>query len=439
MTAQSSAASTLIMVAGDLHIGTASTRVWGKLDSELTSTACVWQRLVEEAIRRKTTVLLLTGDLVNENHQFWASLGPLEQGLQRLNDYNIQVIAVAGNHDPDVISRLADSVDVPNFTLLGRNGTWERKTIYDAEGGAVCRVDGWSFPTERVTDDPVEDYPAAESSLPVLGMVHGDLGQKSSNYAPLSEDNLRRCPVDAWLLGHIHSHQLIRPETGARWILYAGSAQALDPGEPGVHGVWVLSFRNGQLDGEPQAVPISSVRYEQRDIDLNGIDREEQIEAELLSQVRGHVNEMIEHSGPYLQLVSLRLRLIGRTPLVNAVPGRVQRLTEGKEEIQVQNVAVVVDRVFNQLRSPVDLDEYAQGRAPPGVVARLLQELDAEEPSAQTCEFIERVRRRLESIQRSRDFLEIEDNVRIDEDLVRDMLKRQGDRLLAELIDQQAE
>ncbi|MCC5829509.1 MAG: DNA repair exonuclease, partial [Phycisphaeraceae bacterium] len=266
-----------LLLAGDIHIGRASTRLPDGTDRESLRAGAAWERLVKLAIELRVDVVCLSGDIADQDNKFWEAIGPLEAGIGRLSEAGIWTVAVSGNHDFDVLPRLADGLSEQartRFLLPGRGGVWERVTIRDGHGRAVLHVDGWCFAQERVRESPLKDYvfdPPGDG-VPVLGIVHGDLGVSESVYAPLSLSDLMRAGPSGWLLGHIHSPRLERGAgaAGSCWVLYPGSLQALDPGETGGHGPWLLEVEHGRL-GEPRALQLSSVWYETVEVAADGL------------------------------------------------------------------------------------------------------------------------------------------------------------------------
>ncbi|MEX2501888.1 MAG: metallophosphoesterase, partial [Trueperaceae bacterium] len=225
-----------LLLTGDLHIGRTSTRVPSELPQSDRSAAGAWNRIVRLATEEACDVVCLSGDVADQSNKFWEAIGPLEAGVTTLAEAGIQVVAVTGNHDHDVLPRLADQLPDGLLTLLGRGGRWERTTLEGDDGRPSLHLDGWSFPKARVTDDPLAAYDLPhDGAVPTLGLVHGDLDLSTSPYAPLSRERLRRAAPDAWLLGHVHVPGLHDLDAGG-WALYPGSPQAQDPGEPGPPG-----------------------------------------------------------------------------------------------------------------------------------------------------------------------------------------------------------
>ncbi len=138
-----------LLIAGDLHLGRASSRVTAQDASDVTVRAAL-DHLVDAAIRENADLLCLTGDVADESNRFWEALGPLTRSITRLAEEDIVTLAVSGNHDHDVLPRLADQLDPNAFHLLGRGGNWERYT-HEVDGAPALHVDGWSYPQERGT------------------------------------------------------------------------------------------------------------------------------------------------------------------------------------------------------------------------------------------------------------------------------------------------
>jgi DNA repair exonuclease SbcCD nuclease subunit len=383
--------------------------------------------MVDLAIQAQVHVLCLSGDVVDAQNRFWEAIGPLEQGIRRLADHNVRTVAVSGNHDFDVLARLADQLPREHFVLLGRGGQWERLTL-DRPDQVSLHLDGWSFPTQRVSESPLHSYSLArDPATPILGMVHGDLDVGNSPYAPLELARLRKLPPGAWLLGHLHAPRLI---SGPPWILYPGSPQAFDPGETGAHGPWLLEVSRGTL-GIPEQRPLSSVWYGQLTIDLSGVQNEAQLETLILGQMRQEADRIASLAGPHFVHASVRVQLIGVTPLAHSVASVAKRITDDLS-LPAGNGSMTVEKTDIQTIPPIDLAEHAKTRSAPGAVASLLLELDGPEVSPEVADLIDSVRRRLKEIEKRTDFVQLPQR-EITETMARQVLQAQCRALLTQL------
>lgn len=356
-----------LLLTGDLHLGRASTRT-GEDGGSAHRTVGAWERMVDLAIREGVRGVCLSGDIVDEENKYWEALGPLEEGIDRLGKAGVLTVAVSGNHDHDVFPRLARSMPQDVFRLLGEGGTWERTLIEDADGKPALAVDGWSFPSLYVRENPVAAYPFSRpGDLPVLGMIHGDLGVSGSVYAPLSRETLVAAPVDAWLLGHVHVPSL----TGdAPWVLYPGSPQAMDPGETGLHGPWLVDVVDGRM-GRPRQVLGSSVWYDRLELDVSEWADPER---DLRQALAAFVGAIQERYGGVPEMVSMRPVLTGRTPLHHEVRERIDSLVETQDGYTEQGVRIQLDRWTDGMMPEMDVDVWSGTDTVPGGLLELAEQ-----------------------------------------------------------------
>lgn len=285
-----------ILVSGDIHLGRRSSEVYE--NAEIASTRYVWDKMVELAIETKVDFLALTGDIIDRRNRFFEAVGTLKKGFADLETHGIKVFMVSGNHDFDVLQQVVSGGDHPNVFLLGEKGEWE--TTEYRKDSTTIRLVGRSFFRERETDDPL----ATLTPLPTLsdavtiGLVHGDVDQPDSPYAPLSASGFSNKGVDVWLLGHIHKPSIIRE--GRPHVRYPGSPQALSPKETGSHGV-VLMTVGGKNTVEYEFVPLSPVRYDAISIELkeeNGLKF-----GTVVNELRGRSEDLIAAEPHLVEIV----------------------------------------------------------------------------------------------------------------------------------------
>ena len=361
-----------VLLTGDLHIGRASSSVPAeRVEPYLAASA--WERIVDLAIEGGVAAILVSGDLIEASNRYFEARGPLEAGLRRLTDVGIRTIAVSGNHDFDILPRLADKFVEKNlaFELLGRDGVWTETRI-EAAGEALTVV-GWSFPKGEVRDDPVATFPWQGRRTEVtIGLVHGDLGAATSKYAPLSERTLTGVPLQGWLLGHIHAPMLRTPE-GAPWILYPGSPQALDPGEAGVHGVWMVEVAGSSVSA-PWQVSLSTVRYEQHGVDVSGIADEAALQARLDMSLQEVADRAGNEGGRFLTDLVVDLHVRGDTPAAHAVPTLLQDLKQ--QYSATGSVMLHIRSSADSTALPLDLHALAEGAGLTRLLARAIIDLE---------------------------------------------------------------
>jgi hypothetical protein len=340
---------------------------------------------VRAAIDEKVDALVLAGDVVDQVNDRFEAYGVLERGVARLLGEGIAVFGVAGNHDVKVLPRLADQI--PEFRLIGRGGEWETIEIGARVGGQV-RLLGWSFPREKVQRSPLGDLRfEAAGDTPTLGVLHCDLGAASGPYAPVSRAELESVAVAGWFLGHVHkpSAELQWPRGGDREITpsgerpigYLGSLTAMDPGEQGPHGPWLVEVTRNGIERSRQ-LPISPLRFETERVPLDGIEEsnEDDLEAALTTQIRLALERVAERLGDDAladcRVVSCRLVLSGRTAAHRGVRAL---LASGQLGILEKSAAsgrgrVAIERIDDEALPALDLEALSRTNDPLGLLAQ---------------------------------------------------------------------
>ena len=364
-----------ILATADIHIGRCPTRVLGSVDARRFSCARMWHAIVERALQENVDLVTLSGDIVDHDNRFFEATGPLEAGLVKLAAAGIHTYAVAGNHDFDVLPRIVDAVGTDHFHLLGRDGRWEQ-TEFIRDGHPLLRIHGWSFPSGHVQESPLATWhTSADDDLPVVGLLHADLDVPDSRYAPVSRNELELRDLTIWLLGHVHRPQFSEATVGPA-VLYPGSPQAMDPGETGEHGPWLIEV-HGRHDVTANPIALSKVRYSELTVDLTDQQTRADFDAHLIDRTREHLDDFALDGSP-LEYASLRIELTGRTLLCGQVDGFAEPLREQFERT-VGQVTARIDRVANNTLPWIDLEELALKHDPPGILAQTLLQLKSEQ------------------------------------------------------------
>ena len=361
-----------VLCAGDAHIGRRPSRLPPSVDCRPLSCARSWETLVEYAVDQRVDVLALSGDVVDQSNKFYEAIGPIERGLRQLREAGVVTVAVAGNHDYDVLPQVARVLKDESFRLLGAGGSWERTTI-TSRGGEKLHVDGWSFPAEQVRDDPLASYDLRpDGDTPILGLLHAELDAPGSRYAPVSLSELQSRNLTLWLLGHIHAPALHSARHGPP-VLYPGSLQAMDPGEQGVHGAWLLELRP-LAPAEPRLIPLASVRYAGLEVDVTGIDAVADLHARVNERLRYGIANLVEESGARLRVLSLRMRMVGATALHRQIERELSRLP-GDFDWRSGDASAFVELITPATRPVRDLEALSRGDDAVALLARLANDL----------------------------------------------------------------
>ncbi|MDT8368439.1 MAG: DNA repair exonuclease [Longimicrobiales bacterium] len=364
-----------LLCAADLHLGRPPSRTSIAGREGAVASAEGWGNLVKWAVRAEVDALLLAGDVIDNDIRSFEAWGPLEDGLAALREAGIPVVAVAGNHDRDVLTHFRDEVGEESLILLGAGGVWERWSIAGEDGGARLHLDGWSFPQRHHAEDPTVDYRFVDDGTPVVGLLHCDLDAPESRYAPVRSNRLRMLGPVAWVLGHIHAPRIVTEGPGAP-LLYPGSLQALDPGERGVHGATLLEFDDAGKASFTR-VPLSATHFDTVEVEITELDAEGAVRAKVREGLRAHLDTVRDVGGGVVRVASCRVRVVGRSDHAVKIEASLRGLEEFVPPAE-DDLRLVVDGPARIETEPaVDLARLASGRDALGMLAHLILALDA--------------------------------------------------------------
>jgi predicted phosphodiesterase len=352
-----------ILATADLHLGRTASAVPG--NAEERSTKYTWHRMVDWCVRNKVDVLLLAGDVVDEDNRFFEAVGPLQSGFDSLKKAGIEVYLIAGNHDHNVLAQIAGNHQYENVHMLGSGGNWEIQT--HSVNNMEIQFMGWSFPQKYVSEEPVRslNHLDADPNQVTIGLLHGEVDVPDSKYAPLGLDRLRELPVDAWILGHIHKP--VEFQEKEPYIAYTGTPHALNSGEPGLHGPLLLEVE-GKQDMRIKRIPLSPVRYEALNMDVSKAEDEESfrnmVSSGLLDHARGYIQEL--ENVAYLVY---DIELTGQSAHASQVDAWSHQIMDYTTELET-GTRVSVRKALNHVQPAVqNLEELAQNESPAGKLA----------------------------------------------------------------------
>ena len=384
-----------ILAVGDIHLG----RTPSRLPDELAGRARdlgpgeAWRRTVEFALREQVRAVLLAGDVVDRDDDFFEAYGALERGVRRLADDGIAVVGVAGNHDVEVLPKLAR--ELPAFRLLGAEGRWESVDIRtsagcggdgdegDGDGDGAgddfggLTIWGWSFPQRQVSDSPLATLPGERGKRLALGLLHCDRDATGGPYAPVASRELAAAGLDGWLLGHIHAPDALSADSPSG---YLGSLSGLHRGETGVRGPWLMEVEGGRIESVEQ-VPLAPLRWARIDVDLEGIGEADDAKGRLIEALRAYDSNLAVELGIWPgtggpNVVGVRLRLRGRSRFGTAAASALREEDLGQVFVGEGGVHYFVTDIDVETRPEIDLETLAARSDPPGLLAARLLLLD---------------------------------------------------------------
>lgn len=423
-----------LLATADIHLGKKSSNV--PRDVRESSVNFSWERIVAYAIDGRVDTLLLAGDLVDRDNRFFEAIGPLQKAFERLGEAGIPVVMVSGNHDYDVLPDIIKNREYDHVHLLGDNGQWEARSVTTRSG--KLQVVGWSFPKQHVMEDPLLQFSAKDldldPNLPTVGLLHGDLYDRKSQYAPIDPSGFPIKMPHAWVIGHIHKPDIIRQHHPL--ILYPGSPQALSAKEPGMHGASILSFEDTKV--RSRQVALSPVRYDLLQADVTGTENSSDFRDLITEKIREHVRKNILELERVAHMI-FDVELIGHHPKVSKLDNWAQ--FAGELEQQMESETMVSVRKVVNLAEPVveNLEELANQPTPPGMIAKLILDIENGSSSEYLDELLSELESQVSSANRSATYQPLsrfDDQIPDTEESARKLILKESRQLLGELLSQ---
>ncbi len=347
------------------------------VDTMRRATRDAFVNMVSLAIDEAVAFVVIAGDL------FDTELKDMNSGLffaaqmARLNEVNIPVYILHGNHDakhavtktlplPDNVhvfsSRKATSVQVPDLPVV---------------------LHGHSFAQREVMDNLAEGYPDAVPNRFNIGVLHTALEghARHANYAPCTVQQLVAKGYGYWALGHVHEYAVMHDDPP---VVFSGNLQGRNIRETGAKGCVLVTVEDGRaIHTSHRSVDVA--RWVRLSVDITSC---EQLE-DALNRVREALTTALDEADD--RLLAVRIDLTGKTHLhspltmnmadvVNQI--RALALQLGVEQAWVEKVKIATsprldpEALAARQDAVADLDQsFAMALSDEDFLAGLKQEL----------------------------------------------------------------
>ncbi|WP_125567537.1 metallophosphoesterase family protein [Companilactobacillus insicii] len=225
--------------AADLHLDTPFVSISDfseELQNKLKkSTYTAADRVFDTAIKEKVDFVILAGDTFDNTERTLSAQMYLKNWFEKLNQNNIQVYMVYGNHD--YYRNNFSVMDFPNnVTVFSKEVSTVRIQTRD---GLNVGISGFSYYQNHINTDMVATYPTRGDFDYQIGILHAGIGD--GNYAPFTVNELLTKGYDYWALGHIHKREILH---GNPMIIYPGDTQGRNQNELETKGFYLVSYEN---------------------------------------------------------------------------------------------------------------------------------------------------------------------------------------------------
>ena len=312
-----------------------------------------YDNLIKLCIDREVDALLIAGDVFDGATHSLRGPTKFEKGLERLHEHGIRTFICHGNHDPldswDAGLRIPDNVH-----RFGIEPSCVPVYPDSPTSPVVCGV---SYPTREVRETLLGDFPSRDSKQFTIGLLHANVGADSAHasYAPCTIEELAAVGYDYWALGHVHTRAVKHQENPC--VVYSGNTQGRHPNETGARGVYVVDVDDDHHI-EMEFVPVDSVRWEQRHLDIQDITSPLDLEERLTQMVDGLRLEAEGRSLVY------RIRLHGRGHL-HTLLAKADSIDELRTQLNDtwhgQRPFAWCGEIRDETRSEIDRDQLRKG------------------------------------------------------------------------------
>jgi len=280
------------------------------------STRQVLERIVDLCLSESVNALLIAGDLYDGSQTSMKTARFLSAQFRRLNDANIAVYIIRGNHDaeskitrelslPECVHVFSSKAEAKEFVILNKGPNNEPNNWPNTK---PVFIHGISFKDAKAPNNllPLYQQPIPEAIN--IGMMHTSLdgSQGHDNYAPCSTKELENHGFDYWALGHIHKRAT--HVNDQCHIVMPGIPQGRDIGEAGIKSITLVSIDdNNQVKTEEHALAL--VQFEYTPIELN--------DSLTWNEVVDLINQAIDQVAAKCEAEQLVVRIVltGTTPL----------------------------------------------------------------------------------------------------------------------------
>ena len=357
-----------VLAIGDMHLGRTPSGLPESVSVAQLGPAQALQASVDLAISAGVQAVLFAGDLVEHEQDFFEARRLLRPALEQLIAADIEVLAVCGNHDASVLPTLAD--ELPGLQLLGRGQQWQAHTLQ--HGSETLTIHGWSFDRHHVQHSPLAHSQPQRQPGVNLGLLHCDLDQAQSPYAPVSRQALQAQGLEGWLLGHVHGASALTIED---CLGYLGSLTSLHRNDLGARGPWLIEIEGGRLQAITQHA-LTPVLWQPLELDVTGVEELAPLRP-LIDQAVQQLEQSLSawHQPP--RVVILHLTLTGQSTIGQALEAELLQWREAEENLSAgHRRQVFIDRVSVATLPVRDLAELARRSDHVGLLAQRLQVLD---------------------------------------------------------------
>ncbi|WP_164850151.1 metallophosphoesterase family protein [Clostridium prolinivorans] len=314
-----------------------------------------FKKICDIAIDKNVDFIIISGDIYDKEARSVKGNSFFISQCKRLEENNIMVFAIGGNHDP--INKYNELFNLPgNVHIFG----FEKPEIYefkDEYGKIYCRIIGQSYRDNWDSRKMYSHYNLPKDNALNIALMHTQL-DNSNNYVPCLPANLKAIEgIDYWALGHIHKYKIIDNNP---FIIYPGIPQGRDLGEEGYGGIVFIKAYDNVIENI-DFINTSDVLWKKEEVDITGeknIKNLGDLEDFLYLKCENLIKDIKEHS-QYIKGIAVRFIITGRGEIYNLILEKEDEIREYlldnlNNKYINYDPFIYVDSIELNLRKPIE-------------------------------------------------------------------------------------
>ncbi|BCA84772.1 DNA repair exonuclease [Enterococcus saigonensis] len=215
------------------------------------------KNIITSAINQNVDFVIFAGDTFHQKNPSLKNQQLLMQQFQRLEQVEIPVYLIFGNHDYYDENRYWFSFP-KNVVLFEEEKV--KSFIATTQAGERYAVSGFSYRQQYLHKSMTQEFPMRNSQVDYhIGLYHGDV--QDANFAPFNLSELKSKNYDYWALGHIHQPTQLSEE-----IIYPGTPQGHTKKELDLGNVLLVDLSGDKVN--LKEIPVAAVRWQKSVISL---------------------------------------------------------------------------------------------------------------------------------------------------------------------------
>ncbi len=276
------------------------------------ATERAFNNIIDFAVLKNVDFVLIAGDTFDSCEQDFSSKLILKRGLEKLNNAQIKVYLICGNHDPlSSYGRTTFNYDENSLIkIIGYNtNNFIELPVENRKGEKIVLLHAISFREEKFNENPVKYLKRAENGFNI-GLLHCDLNSDNlSPYAPCLLSELKDLNYDYFALGHIHI-----PSELSENIQYSGTIQGRNTKETGSHGIRYIKVNDNKIT-KNTFIPTDIIRFEDITADITSAGDT----IEVLNIIEEKISEKISINSESVEVYLIRPYITGCCSFFNEI------------------------------------------------------------------------------------------------------------------------